>query len=254
MEVLLMLRTLWIAVACAAASIPVTASAAAAGASHTIPAAARAPSPAADGRAFRATGNEPGWRLDIGPTEMSLLTNFGQTRLIAATPAAQVSNVTTKYVARTGQGELTVTIGDRLCVDSMSGMPHPQTVTVVTGGQTLTGCGGEPASLLQGAEWTVEAIADMSLVPGSQVTLAFAPDGRLSGQAPCNRFTGEYTLTGEGLAIDAAAGTRMTCTAPLMEQERAFLAALGGTQGFSISADGALLLRTGDGRTIHARR
>lgn len=215
---------------------------------------AEAQSPAIVVTAFRATGNEPGWRLDIGPTEMTLLTNFGQKRLVAPTPAAQVSGTQTKYVARTDQGELAATVIDQLCVDSMSGMPHPQSVTVVVGGQTLAGCGGEPASLLQGAEWTVVEIGRAPLVAGSQVTLAFAPDGRLSGHASCNRFMSEYTLSGEGLAITEAAGTRMMCDAALMEQERAFLAALGATHSFSIAADGALLLQSGDGRTLKARR
>ena len=203
---------------------------------------------------FRATGNEPGWRLDIGPIEMVLLTNFGQTRLVAPTPAAQVAGATTRYVARTDQGELTATIVHRLCVDSMSGMPHPRSVTVVIGDQTLAGCGGEPASLLQGAEWTVVEIGAAPLVAGSEVTIAFGPDGRLSGHASCNRFMTQYTLSGEGLAIAPAAGTRMMCDAKLMEQEREFLAALGATQSFSIAADGALFLQAGDGHTIKARR
>ncbi len=215
---------------------------------------AAAQTPAKAFTAFRATGNEPDWRLDIGATEMALLTNLGQTRLVAPTPTAQVVGATTTYAARTDRGELTATIVDRLCMDSMSGMPHPQSVTVVVGGQTLNGCGGEPASLLQGAEWTVVKIGGAPLVAGSQVTLAFAPDGRLSGHASCNRFMSEYTLSGEGLAISQAAGTRMMCDAALMAQERVFLAALGATHGFSIATDGALLLQAGDGSTIEARR
>jgi heat shock protein HslJ len=217
-------------------------------------AAAQTPAPVRTRAPFRATGNEPSWRLDIGSSELTLLTNFGQTRLVAPTPAAQVAGTTTTYVARTDQGELTATILDQVCVDSMSGMPHPQTVQVVTGGQTLAGCGGEPASLLQGAEWTVAKIDGAPLVAGSQVTLAFAPEGRLSGQSSCNRFMGEYALSGEGLAISRLGGTKMLCDAALMEQEGKFLAALGGAHGFSIAADGALLLRTGDGHVIEARR
>ncbi len=206
------------------------------------------------GTPFRATGNEPSWRLDIGSTEMTLLTNFGQDRLVAATPVARVSGGTTKYVARTDQGKLTATIVNQLCVDSMSGMPHPQAVTVVVGGKTLTGCGGEPASLLQGAEWAVVEIGAAPLVAGSKVTLDFAPDGRVSGHASCNNFTSAYTLSGEGLAISKVAGTMMMCDAALMDHERRFLDMLGGAQNFSIAADGALLLNTGDGRTIKARR
>jgi heat shock protein HslJ len=214
---------------------------------------AGAGSPVQAATAFRATGNEPSWRLDVGPTEMSLLTDFGQTRVVAPTPTVRVAGATTTYVGRTDQGELQATIVDRVCVDSMSGMPHPQTVTVVAGGQTLHGCGGEPVSLLQG-EWTVVEIGGAPLVAGSRVTLSFELEGRLSGNSSCNRFMSEYSLSGEGLAISKAAGTRMMCDAALMEQERAFLDALAATQIFSIAPDGALLLQTHDGRTIKARR
>jgi len=220
----------------------------------TTPSPADAPSTATTTTPLRATGNEPGWRLDIGPAEMVLLTNFGQTRLVAPAPAAHVDGATTTYVARTGQDEFRVTVVDRVCIDSMSGMPHPKTVNVIAGSQTLSGCGGEPASLLQGSEWTVARIDGKPLVAGSKVTLAFAPDGGLSGSASCNRFVSGYKLSGEGLSISQAAGTMMMCDDALMEQERVFFEALGKVSGFAIAADGALLLRLGDGRTIEARR
>jgi len=210
--------------------------------------------PAESPVAFRATGNEPGWRLDIGRAEMVLLTNFGQERLVVATPKADASGGTIRYVARTKGGELVVAITDRLCVDSMSGMPHPQTVEVVTGDRNLVGCGGEPVSLLQGAEWSVFEIDGAPIVAGSQTTLGFAADGQLAGQASCNKLTGGYSLSGEGLAISPGSGTPMTCDEAILAQERRFLAALGKVQGFSITADGLLLLRTGDGGSIRARR
>jgi heat shock protein HslJ len=249
-----MLRVLTIAASCAALTTALTSCSTASGTATASPAVAHSHAPATASAPFRATGNEPSWRLDIGSTEMTLLTNFGQDRLVAATPKAQVAGGTTTYVARTSQGELTATIVNHPCVDTMSGMPHPQSVTVVVGDKTLTGCGGEPASLLQGAEWTVVEIGGAPLIAGSKVTLDFAPDGRLSGQSSCNRFTGAYTLSGEGLAITRVAGTRMMCEATLMDQERKFLDTLGGVQNFSIAADGALLLNTGDGRTIKAQR
>jgi heat shock protein HslJ len=249
-----MLRILRIAAICVALTTTLAGCYTAGGTTAATSSVAPEQSPGTVRAPFRATGNEPSWRLDIGNTEMTLLTNFGQDRLVAAAPKSQVSGATTRYVARTDQGELAATIVEQLCVDSMSGMPHPQSVTVVVGGKTLTGCGGEPASLLQGAEWTVVSIAGKPLVAGSKATLTFAPDGRLSGHASCNRFMSEYNLSGEGLSIASAAGTRMMCEAPLMQQEQAFLAALSSTQGFSIAADGALLLRAGDGRTIEARR
>jgi len=248
------LRVLTIAASCVALTTTLASCATDRGAAGATPAVAKDQSPVTAGAPFRATGNEPSWRLDIGSAEMTLLTNFGQDRLVAATPTAQVSNAKTKYVARTNQGELTATIVNQLCVDSMSGMPHPQSVTVVVGGKTLTGCGGEPASLLQGAEWTVVEIGGAPLVAGSKVTLDFAQDGRVSGHASCNNFTGTYALSGEALAISKVAGTRMMCDAALMDQERRFLDALGGVHNFSIAADGALLLRTGDGRIVKTQR
>lgn len=249
-----MFRVLGLTVLGVALPITLASCASAGGTTAAVTEAAEAQSPAQGGLVFRATGNEPSWRLDIGPTEMALLTNFGQTRVVAANPTAQVAGATTTYVGQTAKGELQATILDQLCVDSMSGMPHPQTVTVVTGGQALTGCGGEPVALLQGDEWTVVEIDGAAPIAGSQVTLAFAPEGRLSGNASCNRFMSDYSLSGEGLAISKAAGSRMMCDARLMAQEQGFLAALEGTRSFSIARDGALLLQTHDGRTIKARR
>jgi heat shock protein HslJ len=46
----------------------------------------------------------------------------------------------------------------------------------------------------------------------------------------------------------------MACAPPLMDQEERFLALLAEVRGFEIGADGALTLRTGDGRAILARR
>jgi heat shock protein HslJ len=249
-----MLRTLTIAATCIAVTLPLTACSTAGGTNASSPVGAPLSTPVAAGTAYRAMGNEPSWRLDVNDSEMSLLTDFGQTRVAAPAPTVAVTGASRTFVARSAQGEMTATFIDRVCIDTMSGMPHPQSVTVVAGDQTLAGCGGEPASLLHGAEWTVVAIDGKPLVGGSKPTLTFAPDGRLTGHASCNRFMSEYTLSGEGLVIAPAAATKMMCEPSLMDQERAFLAALSATQGFSISADGALLLRTGDGRNIEARR
>jgi heat shock protein HslJ/uncharacterized membrane protein len=210
--------------------------------------------PAAASAGFRARGNEPGWLLEIGNMEMVLLTNFGQDRLAVPTPDAEIAGDTTRYVARTDAGDIAVTITGRTCVDSMSGMPHPQTVEVVTPERTLSGCGGEPVSLLLGTGWSIAGIDGAALAAGSQPMLTFSPDGSLSGQAPCNRFSGSYSLTGESLTLAPGATTRMACDEAVMAAEREFLAALAGVQGFAIAPDGALLLRAGDGRTIEARR
>ena len=90
-----MLRVLTIAAICVALTTTLASCSTAGGTAAATPAVAQVQSPATAGTPFRATGNEPSWRLDIGSTEMTLLTNFGQDRLVAATPTAQVSGGTT---------------------------------------------------------------------------------------------------------------------------------------------------------------
>jgi len=208
----------------------------------------------AEMKAFRATGNEPGWHLEITDDGMTFLANYGQTRVEAPTPAAETMAGYRKYVTKTDNHDLTVTIFDRLCADTMSGMPHPNEVIVVFDDKKVNGCGGDPAALLQGAEWVVEDINGTRLLDRSRSTLNFGGDRRISGRASCNTYTGEYSLTGEGLNVSAIAATMMACDPALMRQEETLLDALKNIQRFTLSPDGALILHTGDQRTITARR
>ena len=70
----------------------------------------------------------------------------------------------------------------------------------------------------------------------------FAPDGGLSGTASCNRYATAVTIGGEGISVGQIAATQKMCPAALMDQERAFFAALASVGRFDIGADGALLL------------
>jgi heat shock protein HslJ/uncharacterized lipoprotein YbaY len=207
-----------------------------------------------DLKTFTARGNEPGWRLDIDAATMTLVTQFGAKRVAVATPAAQRTGAFTRFAARSEGGDLTVTVFDRTCKDTMTGMPHPYAVEVVLDRQKLAGCGGDPATLLQGPEWVVEDISGQGIVDRSRASLVFGPDGRVSGRASCNNFTGQYKLTGEGLTVSQTAGTMMACPPALMEQEAKFLEVLRNVQRFDLTADGALVLQADDRRTIKARR
>jgi uncharacterized membrane protein len=98
---------------------------------------------------------------------MTLLLNHGERRVLLPTPPAKTTAGETKYAAQADGKELTVTILDLVCADTMSGMPHPSTVVVIFSGKELRCCDGDPAALLQGAEWVVEQIdgADLVRVP-----------------------------------------------------------------------------------------
>lgn len=209
--------------------------------------------PAESPAPFRATGNEPAWRLDIADGTLTLLTDLGQTRTVMSAPRPTVNGGTRTYAAA-GQGHaVTVSITDTICVDTMSGMPHPNTVAVTFDGTKMNGCGGEPATLLHG-EWIVDSLDGAPVVTDSKLTITFATDGRVYGNASCNRFMGGFTLSGEGLSITQPAASMMACTPDeVMKQEAVFLKLLGSVTKFS--TDGKqLTLTASDGRTIRARR
>jgi heat shock protein HslJ/membrane-bound inhibitor of C-type lysozyme len=147
-----------------------------------------------------------------------------------------------------------VTGYDRYCQDSMTGVTHPQTVVLYLNGKRMTGCGGDPGTLIRGTDWQVEDINGGGIIDRSRVGFRFGNDGRITGSASCNRFMGGYTLGGEGLVLTQMASTQMACSEALMVQEQKFLSLMPAVKGFEFSADGALILRTGEGATITARK
>jgi heat shock protein HslJ len=130
----------------------------------------------------------------------------------------------------------------------------------VTAG-TLQLIGGDGAILstfaaqsqsLAGSSWRATGINNgkggvASPVAGSDVTLSFASDGKVSGSGGCNAFTSTWTAAGNSLAFTPAAATRRMCPAPgVMAQEQAFFEALGSVATMQIEAD-TLEMRTAQG-------
>ncbi len=203
---------------------------------------------------FRAVGNEPGWRLDVRADGLSLLLDGGDTHVFAPSPLVVDGGGVRSYEAVSAGGPLTAVVFDRYCEDSMSGMPHPQSVEVRWQDRVLKGCGGDPAALLQGGAWEVVEIEGRAVADPARATLDFAPEGRLAGIAACNRYFGSYTLSGEGLRLSPLGATKMACEAGAMDEERRFMAAAGRITGFAVAADGRLLLRDGAKVLMRARR
>jgi heat shock protein HslJ len=104
---------------------------------------------------------------------------------------------------------------------------------------------GPDTSELSGA-WTLEYVEDRPVVDRSPAYIEFDAEGRVSGQASCNRMTGSYTLDGAGLTLSPLAVTRMMCPEALMEQEQRVLAALEKVASWRIE-DGMLMLEDEDG-------
>lgn len=202
---------------------------------------------------FNARGNEPGWHIEVTDLGISFRAMDGETFKITPAPEAVIANDVETYLAVVDGRSFSLTIADGPCVDTMSGMPYPRTVTITLGDRNLSGCGGDPGSLFRG-EWMVEEIGGKAIVAGSKPTIFFGPDGRVNGNGSCNRFFGEYALNGEGLTISDLGSSRMACEQPLMNQENIFMETLGAVSGFAIDPENRLVLRVGDGRMLVARR
>ena len=201
---------------------------------------------------FRARGNEPGWSLDLGEREMTLVADYGERRVVAATPVPARSGDTTRWAASAQGHEILVTVVDRLCHDGMSGFPFPRTVVVRLDGRDLSGCGGESVDVLRGS-WIVREVEGAAVPEDSRPTLVFDIGGRVSGRAPCNRLSAGYSLRGDELTFSAVSTTRMVCSPAVMEREQRFLALLGAVRRFERPGGDTLVLHTEDGRAIVAR-
>jgi putative lipoprotein len=95
---------------------------------------------------------------------------------------------------------------------------------------------------LAGTKWRAEHIGAMPVSSEIQSSLEFGEANQVSGKAGCNRFTGVLRHDGKTLAFGPLASTRMMCAPPVMDQEEAFLKALGAVRSYTLPADGKLLL------------
>lgn len=85
---------------------------------------------------------------------------------------------------------------------------------------------------------------------GSKLTAAFA-DPQVSGDAGCNTFSGEFTVTGSTFEIGALASTQMACADPAVStQEQQYLAALQAATTYAVAGSRLDLMRADGGYAV----
>ncbi|MFC1466661.1 MAG: META domain-containing protein [Candidatus Brachytrichaceae bacterium NZ_4S206] len=106
---------------------------------------------------------------------------------------------------------------------------------------------------LAGTNWVVTGYnngkqAVVGVLQDTELTVSFGADGRVSGSAGCNNFTGSFTQTGDAIEISPLASTAKMCPDPagIMEQEAQFLQAMQSAKVIQLDGD-RLTLRTADG-------
>jgi len=96
------------------------------------------------GADFRASGNEPGWNLEIFDGEsVAFVNNYGQDRHLFSAPPPEVDRAVraTTYRLQNRDHRLLVVVQGKPCRDSMSGEAFAATVTLIFDGKPLSGCG-----------------------------------------------------------------------------------------------------------------
>jgi heat shock protein HslJ len=113
--------------------------------------------------------------------------------------------------------------------------------------------GGAPGSPalgdLAGSEWMMLNETRSATPP----TIAFGDD-RASGYAGCNRWFASAGRTDNALEFGDIGTTRMACSPPSMEAERAFVGALDDTMGFRIENGELVLYDIGGADVARFRR
>jgi putative lipoprotein len=96
----------------------------------------------ARGVEFRATGNEPGWLLEVQPDRIVFAGAGGEQAIVPRpAPAVDPAQGATTYAAATEAHRLRVRIEDGACADTMSGEQFGARVTVDLDGREYRGCG-----------------------------------------------------------------------------------------------------------------
>ena len=104
---------------------------------------------AARGVRFLGRGNEPGWRVEIGPGDLvRVVHHYGTVRAdFPALPARSLPNGDTVHEGEAAGHSLRLTLRPAACTDDMSGEVYPVTVLLRFDGEERRGCGGPLAGL-----------------------------------------------------------------------------------------------------------
>ena len=93
------------------------------------------------GVVLRGTGNEPGWRVEVGPgSRLDFVTNYGSDHHEFDATTETLDGGARVYAATDGERSIKVTVTAESCTDDMSGWAFDHRMVVEFGGQTLRGC------------------------------------------------------------------------------------------------------------------
>lgn len=95
---------------------------------------------------------------------------------------------------------------------------------------------------LTGTMWYLNSYVDSKGKPwttgsANPISIQFADDGMVNGNAGCNSYSGSYTVTGNSITISGFATTLKICGDPVMDLERSYLGILPAMKVYKISGN-----------------
>ncbi|MDD1706867.1 MAG: META domain-containing protein [Methanoregulaceae archaeon] len=107
---------------------------------------------------------------------------------------------------------------------------------------------GPPSRDLTGVSWVLVSYDDgknnfVSVPSATDIALVFEKDGKLTGNAGCNDYFGDYSLDGGLITISSLASAEKYCPSPegVMDLEQHYLALLQQTTRYNIDGDELVL-------------
>ncbi len=98
--------------------------------------------------------------------------------------------------------------------------------------------GSQSGGDLTGKVWAVTELMGNPPVAGTGISAEFSEDGKVGGSSGCNRYNGTYTVSGNNITFASPmASTMMMCEQAIMDQESAYLGALGEAKTFAVKGD-----------------
>ena len=136
-----------------------------------------------------------------------------------------------------------------------------RSATLLAAGAILAGCSsmntltGIDPGQVNNKTWVLTSINDNPVVTGSRVTMEIQPSmpdqGRISGQAPCNKYFGGYRIANNEISFTPPGATRMMCPTPIMKQESMFLKALPNLNKIEFATDELTLKNSKGNEVLH---
>ncbi len=123
------------------------------------------------------------------------------------------------------------------------------TLPATTLALALAACVAPAQSSSIAGEWHLIGLEGQA--PPAPLSISFAEDGKLAGQAPCNRYFGSYSGDLPALTMSALGATKMAC--PDLAAETVYFEALQAVQSAEIS-EGHLYLIGFEGRLMEFTR